>query len=106
MSTIRWNSEPNARPGNPGGDTLDGQEAVRVERDHLSWAETHEREVRRHNADLAQITTHHDLDGTLDAIGQQQAWARRHAHEQHLHDSAMVQLHHQAGGDATEDPAH
>lgn len=101
MSTIRWNGEPNASPSHPGEPTAGGQEAVRVEREHLIWAETHERELKRHGADLAQITTHHDLDGSRDAIGQQEAWARRHAHEQNLHSSALAQLRNQDGPQAS-----
>lgn len=88
-----------ARPATP------AEPPLRVDRDHLSWAATHEREVRRHGADLAQITTHHDRDGARDAIGQQQAWARRHAHERHLRDSAIVQLRQQKGPDPWRDPA-
>ncbi len=61
-------------------------------REYLAWAETHQRERRRHAADLAQITRHHDLNPSGDALRQQQAWAIRNAHAKHLHDSAMAQL--------------
>lgn len=65
-----------------------------VDREHLIWATLHGRERLRSGARRAQITTHHDLNGDRDAIGQQLAWARRQAHERHLHDSAMEQLQH------------
>lgn len=65
-----------------------------VDREHLIWATLHDRDRRRSGAQRAQITTHHDLDGGQDAMGQQLAWARRQAHERHLHDSAMEQLQH------------
>ncbi|MGB7563997.1 MAG: hypothetical protein WBM08_04510 [Prochlorococcaceae cyanobacterium] len=68
--------------------------ALTVDREHLIWATLHGRERRRSGARMAQITTHHDLNGDRDAIGQQLAWARRQAHERHLHDSAMEQLQH------------
>ncbi len=60
----------------------------------LAWAQTHQRQERRHAAELAQITRHPDPCGDRDAIAQQRAWARRQAHLQHLHDSAMAQLRH------------
>jgi hypothetical protein len=60
----------------------------------VSWATEHQRERRRHEAELAQITTHPDPTAEADAIGQQQAWARRQAHERHLHDSAIAQMRH------------
>jgi hypothetical protein len=68
MGTIRRNGVPNARPSNPTDHTADGQELVSAEREQLNWTQTHEREVNRPGADLAQITTHHDLDGRLEAI--------------------------------------
>ena len=58
----------------------------------VAWASDHQRQRRRHEADLVQITTHPDPAAEGDAIGQQQAWARRHAHERHLHDSAIAQM--------------
>ncbi len=60
-------------------------------REFLAWADTHQRDRRRHAAVLAQITRHHDLNPSGDAVHQQQAWALRQAHAQHLHDSAMAQ---------------
>lgn len=68
--------------------------ALVVDRVHLIWATLHDRDRRRSGAQRAQITTHHDLDGGRDAMGQQLAWARRQDHERHLHDSAMEQLQH------------
>lgn len=58
----------------------------------VAWASEHQRQRRRHDADLAQITTHPDPDAGADAIGQQQAWARRHAQERQLHESAIAQM--------------
>jgi len=58
----------------------------------LSWAEQHQRQRRRHAADLAQITRHHDLNPAGDAMHQLQTWALREAHARHLHDSAMAML--------------
>jgi hypothetical protein len=58
----------------------------------VAWATGHERERRRHEADLAQITTHPDEHADADAIGQQRAWKKRQEHEKHLHDSAIAQM--------------
>jgi len=63
-------------------------------REFLSWAETHQRQRRRHDAELAQITRHHDLNPAGDAVHQLQAWAVRQAQAKHLHDSAIAQLRH------------
>jgi hypothetical protein len=62
------------------------------EREFLSWAEDHQRQRRRHAAELAQITRHHDLNPAGDAVHQLQAWAVRQAHAKHLHDSAIAQM--------------
>jgi hypothetical protein len=67
-------------------------EAPHADPEFVAWASEHERQRRRHQADLAQITTHPDEHAAGDAIGQQQAWARRHEHERHLHDSAIAQI--------------
>jgi hypothetical protein len=75
-------TEPTTTPGGSG----------HAEREFVAWAEEHEHEKRRHEADLAQITEHHDPDGEDSAIHQQEAWARRRDHEQHLHDSAIEQM--------------
>ena len=61
-------------------------------REFLAWASAHQRERRLHAAGLAQITQHHDLNPSGDAVHQQQAWALRQAQARHLHDSAMAQL--------------
>ncbi len=58
----------------------------------LAWASGHQRDRRRHNADLAQITEHPDPHSREDALGQQQAWARRRTRAQHLHASALAQM--------------
>lgn len=68
------------------------QPPTAAEPEFVAWASEHERQRRRHDAELAQITTHPDADAAADAIGQQQAWARRHAHERQLHDSAIAQM--------------
>ena len=57
-----------------------------------TWSHQHARENRRHAADLAQITQHHDLNPAGDAVHQLQAWAVRQAREKHLHDSAIAQI--------------
>jgi hypothetical protein len=57
-----------------------------------TWSHQHARENRRHAADLAQITHHHDLNPAGDAVHQLQAWAVRQAREKHLHDSAIAQI--------------
>jgi hypothetical protein len=58
----------------------------------VAWAQQHQRANRLHQAELAQITEHPDLGADRDAIGQQQAWARRHGHERQLHASAIHQM--------------
>ncbi|MEB3352569.1 MAG: hypothetical protein VKM01_09620 [Cyanobacteriota bacterium] len=58
----------------------------------LAWASGHQRDRRRHDAELAQITEHPDPHDQQDAVGQQQAWARRRNREQQLHTSAMAQI--------------
>ena len=45
-----------------------------------------------HEAQLAQITEHPDTRLEQDAQEEQQAWAHRRDHEQHLHDSAIDQI--------------
>lgn len=66
-------------------------------REFLAWAVHHQRDVRRHGAELAQITEHHDLNPCGDAVHQLQAWAVRQAHHKHLHDSAIAQIRHHPG---------
>jgi len=63
-------------------------------REFLAWATTHQREQRRHGAELAQITRHRELNPSGNAVHQLQAWAMRQAHEKHLRDSAIAQLRH------------
>jgi hypothetical protein len=63
-------------------------------REFLAWAEDHQRARRLHGAELAQITQHHDVNPSGDAVHQLQAWAVRRAHEKALHDSAMAQTRH------------
>jgi hypothetical protein len=58
----------------------------------IAWAAEHRKKERLHEAELAQITEHHDPDGEGDAIGQQMAWARRQEHEKRLHESAIADL--------------
>lgn len=65
------------------------------DREFVTWAEQHQRERRRHAAELAQITRHHDLNPAGDAVHQLQAWAVRQAHAKQLHDSAIAQMRHQ-----------
>jgi hypothetical protein len=63
-------------------------------REYLAWARDHQRQRRRHAAQLAQITRHHDPSPEADAVHELQAWAVREAHLRHLHDSAIAQLRH------------
>lgn len=61
-------------------------------REFLAWARQHQRDLRRHDASLAQITRHHDANPMGDAVHELQAWAVREAHRKHLHDSAIAAL--------------
>ncbi|MEB3320436.1 MAG: hypothetical protein VKI63_05810 [Cyanobium sp.] len=61
-------------------------------REFLAWADSHRRDRIRHAAGLAQITRHHDLNPSGDAMHQLRAWAERRAHEKLLHDSAIAQM--------------
>jgi hypothetical protein len=61
-------------------------------REFLAWADHHQRDRRRHGARIAQISEHHDLNPSGDAVHQLQAWAVRQAHAKHLHDSAIAQI--------------
>ena len=60
----------------------------------LAWAREHQRSLRRHGAEMAQITRHHDPGPESSAVHQLQAWALRQTHERHLHDSAIAALRH------------
>lgn len=60
----------------------------------LAWARHHQRDRRRHEAQLAQITRHHDPNPMGDAVHELEAWAIREAHLKHLHDSAIAQIRH------------
>lgn len=59
-----------------------------------TWSLQRARDNRRHAAELAQITQHHDLNPGGDAVHQLQAWALRQAREKHLHDSGIAQMRH------------
>ena len=61
----------------------------------LAWAEEHQHEKRRHEADLAQISEHSAGDAKQDAMAQQQAWAREQEHVKRLHESAIAQIRHE-----------
>ena len=65
---------------------------LRPEPEFQAWALQHDHARRLHDAQLAQITRHHDLNPAGDVVHQQLAWARRQARAKHLHDSAMAQL--------------
>ncbi|MEB3331236.1 MAG: hypothetical protein VKI83_01910 [Synechococcaceae cyanobacterium] len=58
----------------------------------VAWAADHQRQKRRHEAELAQITEHPDPHGNEEAIAEQEAWARRQEHEKRLHNSAIAQM--------------
>ena len=58
----------------------------------VAWAEEHQREERLHEAEIAQISEHHDPDGEKETAHLEQAWARERDHEEHLHDSAIEQM--------------
>ena len=64
----------------------------RPEPEYQAWALQNQRERLRHDAQLAQITRHHDLNPAGDAVNQMQAWALRQARQKHLHDSAIAQI--------------
>ena len=64
----------------------------RPEPEFQTWALQHQRERLRHDAQLAQITRHHDLNPAGDVVHQMQAWALRQARQKHLHDSAIAQI--------------
>lgn len=64
----------------------------------LAWARAHRRQRRRHAAELAQITLHHDPGDRREAIGQQRAWTRRRERARHLHTSALAQLRRRSTG--------
>ncbi|MEX0588399.1 MAG: hypothetical protein WD136_04005 [Cyanobium sp.] len=68
------------------------EQAGRPGPEFQAWSRQHARDARRHAADLAQITRHHDLNPAGDAVRQLQAWALRHAREKHLHESAIAQI--------------
>ncbi len=57
-----------------------------------TWALQHQQDRVLHEAQLAQITRHHDLNPVGDAVHQLQAWAQRQARQRHLHDSAIAQM--------------
>ncbi|MBM5800686.1 MAG: hypothetical protein FJ077_07565 [Cyanobacteria bacterium K_DeepCast_35m_m2_023] len=57
-----------------------------------TWALQHQHDRVLHEAQLAHITRHHDLNPAGDATRQLQAWAQRQARLKHLHDSAIAQL--------------
>ncbi|MEB3234327.1 MAG: hypothetical protein VKM98_02770 [Cyanobacteriota bacterium] len=64
----------------------------RADPEFQAWALQHQHERRLHQAQLAQITAHHDPNPEGDAQHQLQAWAQRHAKQKQLHDNALAQL--------------
>ena len=69
-----------------------GLHPVHPEPEFQAWAQQHSRERQLHAAQLAQITQHHDLNPSGDAVHQLRVWALRQAREKHLHDSAIAQM--------------
>lgn len=68
----------------------------------LAWANEHQRQRRRHDAVLAQITEHPDPHSDKETMAQQQAWARLRQHDRRLKDSSMAQIRHHSHGDQTQ----
>lgn len=66
----------------------------RPEPEFQTWALQHQHDRLLHQAQLAQITRHHDLNPAGDAVRQLQAWALRQARDRHLHACAIAQLRH------------
>lgn len=73
-------------------DSPSGGAPARPEAEFQTWAQQHAHDRRLREAQLAQITQHHDPNPEGDAVHQLQAWARRHDREKHLHDSAIAQM--------------
>lgn len=76
------------------GNVIDRHRRAAVE--FVAWSDHHGKEEMLHQASLAQIEDHPDLDDGASALAQQRAWSRRHARERRLHDSALMQLRHNA----------
>ncbi|MBM5826781.1 MAG: hypothetical protein FJ050_01795 [Cyanobacteria bacterium M_surface_7_m2_040] len=75
-------------------DSPSGGAPARPDPEFQAWAQQHAHDRRLHEAQLAQITHHHDPNPGGDAVHQLQAWAQRQAREKHLHTSAIAQLRH------------
>ncbi|MFM7314981.1 MAG: hypothetical protein ACKO0M_17790 [Cyanobium sp.] len=92
MNASTAHDQPFARPASESRETADQVKIAHADPEFIAWASEHERERRRHEADLAQITTHPDAHADGDALGQQRAWKKRQEQARHLHDSAIAQM--------------
>ena len=76
------------------GNVIDRHRSADAE--FVAWSDHHSKEERIHQASVAQIEDHPDLNDGASALAQQRVWSRRHARERRLHDSALSQLRHEA----------
>ena len=76
------------------GNVIDRHRSAAIE--FVAWSDHHGKEELLHQASVAQIEDHPDLNDGASALAQQRAWSRRHARERRLHDSALSQLRHEA----------
>lgn len=72
------------------GNVIDRHQRAAVE--FVAWSDHHGKQELLHQASVAQIEDHPDLNDGASALAQQRAWSRRHAQERRLHDSALAQL--------------
>ncbi|MFY8149505.1 MAG: hypothetical protein ACOVNL_09870 [Prochlorococcaceae cyanobacterium] len=76
-------------------DTARGQTAPSgTPPEFLAWAESHQRQERRHGAELAQISRHPQGTEQRSALEEEEIRVQEHEHERRLHDSALAQLRH------------
>ncbi len=70
------------------------QAATGAAPEFLAWAEAHQRQERRHEAELAQVSRHPQGTDQRSALEEETTWEQEHEHQQRLHDSAIAQLRH------------
>jgi hypothetical protein len=66
----------------------------RHESSYVAWMRGRQQDRRRHEPVIAQRHAQPDPSESQEVHGQERTWARRHAHEQRLHDSAIAHLRH------------